>query len=376
MHIARHRVQQAFALAILFTTTTTIAPASAQPDAKAWSALQAKAKAEGTVVVAGPPVPPLRAGIVEGFKKAYGIDVNYLPLRGGEVVTRLERESKLGKVSIDVNLGSSSCWELARKGQVADMVPILVDPALADKSLWKDGKPRMVGATQDAGLPADFKCFLQLGEWVMTDLFVNSKMIKPGEIKSWKDLLKPEYKGKIVAFDPRRSGPGHTTVGYLQHKFGPAFLEKLYADQDVRLSTDVRQLAEWVARGTYPIGLSVVQSGVEVFRREGLPIERVFPEDGVGALTAGFSGIMKIKDAPNSAAADLLINWMASREAQIMYQDAMLEKSLRTDVGNGKVPEYVVPKPGVNYDFDASDPRNHYGATVPAVDALTKRLDR
>ena len=55
---------------------------------------------------------------------------------------------------------------------------------------------------------------------MMTDLFANTSIVKPSEIASWKDLLKPQYKGKIAAYDPRRSGPGQTPVGYLAALFG------------------------------------------------------------------------------------------------------------------------------------------------------------
>ena len=43
------------------------------------------------------------------------------------------------------------------------------------------------------------------------------------------------------------------------------------------LSADKRQLAEWVARGTYPIGVALDHTAVESFRTQGLPIARVFP---------------------------------------------------------------------------------------------------
>jgi hypothetical protein len=92
--------------------------------------------------------------------------------------------------------------------------------------------------------------------------------------QSWKDLLKPQYKGKIAVYDPRRSGPGQTPVGYLATLFGNDYLRELYVGQQVRLTADNRQLAEWVAHGEYPIGIGLVQFAVEIFRNPVSPSRR------------------------------------------------------------------------------------------------------
>jgi len=210
----------------------------------------------------------------------------------------------------------------------------------------------------------------------MTDLFVNTGVVKPGEVTSWKDLLKPQYKGKIAAFDPRRSGPGQTPVGYLAALFGNDFLDALYIGQQVKLTADNRQLAEWVARGDYPIGIALVQFAVEIYRKQGLPIERIFPKDGPGSLTGGFSVVMLIKNAPHPNAAQLFANWFASREAQTIYESQMMETSLRTDVSGTSLPDYVRPKTGIAYPVDDYSYEHFTRIRQPAIDRLQKELQR
>src|SRR5262249_19693352 len=222
-------------------------------------------------------------------------------------------------------------------------------------------------------MPQDYYCGIQTAEWVMTDLFVNPDIVRPEAIQSWRDLLRPEYRGKIASHDPRSAGPAQGPVAYLYTLFGEKYIEDLYHGQEVMLTTDGRQLAEWIARGTYPIGIAPVQAAVEPLRAEGLGIERVFPADGRGELVGGYGTAQKIKGGPNPNAAAVFMNWFASREGQEIWEQEMMETSLRTDVPH-KVPDYVIPKAGVDYPIDDYDVDYYFSKRVPAVARLQELL--
>jgi iron(III) transport system substrate-binding protein len=346
-------------------------------DPAAWAKLQKKAKEEGQVVLNGPPFPGLQNALTTAFDKRFGIELKYLGLNPGELIARVDTETKAHKVSIDADLGgTSTCWAMSPRGEIENMNGKLIDPAILKPGVWRDGGPRLNPPGPSPNLPADFRCSFQTAEWVMTDLFANTSIIKPGEITSWKDLLKPQYKGKIAAYDPRVSGPGQTPVGYLAGLFGDQYLKELYVGQDVKLTVDNRQLAEWVARGEYPIGIALVQFAVELFRRQGLPIARVFPKDGHGSLTGGFSVIMLIKHSPHPYAAQLLANWFGTREAQTIYEKEMMETSLRTDITGTNVPDYVRRKKGVAYPVNDYSYEHYTKVRMPAVRYMQKILHR
>jgi len=371
MHVLKWAVAGAVSGAML----SGVAAAQTADPAK-WAELQAKAKQEGQMVMTGPPFPGLRTAIIEAFGKRYGIQVNYIGANGGEIITRIDNESKAGKVSVDVNLGgSSTCWALVTRGWIENMNGKLIDPEVVDPKAWRKGAPKLTEPGPFTAGPSDFRCAFQTAEWVMTDLFVNTSIVKPGEIASWKDLLKPQYKGKIAAYDPRRAGPGQTPVGYLAALFGQDFLTQLYVGQQVKLTADNRQLAEWVARGEYPIGIALVQFAIETFKKQGLPLDRVYPQDGQGSVTGGFGVVMLVKNAPHPNAAQLFVNWLGSKEAQTIYQTQMMETSLRADI-DAPVPDYVRPKPGVAYPVDDYSWEHQSKIRIPAVQALSKELDR
>jgi len=346
-------------------------------DPAQWSALQTRAKKEGHLVVAGPPFPGLRIALTNAFNKRYGMIMTYLGMNAGEIITRVDTETKADKISIDADLGgTSTCWSMSARGEIENMNGKLIDPEILQPSVWRRGKPKLNEAGPTPGVGADFRCSLQTAEWVMTDLFANNEIIKSNEITSWKDLLKGEYKGKIAAFDPRRSGPGQTPVGYLAALFGNEFVRNLYLGQDVKLTADSRQLAEWVARGEYPIGIGLVQFAVEMYRKQGLPIERIFPKDGEGSLTGGFSVVMLIKHAPHPYAAQLFANWFASKEAQTIYETQMMETSLRKDITGVELPSYVRPKDAVTYPVDDYSYQHYANIRQPAIVKLTQELQR
>jgi len=262
---------------------------------------------------------------------------------------------------------------MAERGQIDDAKPLLVDPAITNPAVWRDGAMRLTKPSP--ALPKDFYCGLQTSEYVMTDLFVNSQMVPADAIQSWKDLLRPAFKGKIAANDPRQPGPGQTTFAYLQKLFGDGYLPELLLGQEVVLTADLRQLAEWVARGNYPIGIALVQATVEPLRAEHLPIERVFPSDGPGILTGGFGSVQKIKDGPHPRAAALFMNWFASREAQARHEREALEMSLRTDTPH-QVPDYVMPRAGTAYPINDYDPDYFFNDRAPAIARLQELLGR
>lgn len=368
-----------FLAAALNATVALVATASyAQTaDPAKWAELQTKAKQEGQLVLSGPPFPGLRTALSNAFSERYGITLTYLGMNAGEIITRVDTESKANKVSIDANLGgTSTCWAMSARGEIENMNGKLIDPEILQPAVWRLGKPKLNEPGPTPGVGADFSCSLQTAEWVMTDLFANTNIVKPNDIVSWRDLLKPEYKGKIAAFDPRRSGPGQTPVGYLAALFGNDFVRDLYLGQQVKLTADNRQLAEWVARGEYPIGIGLVQFAVEMYRKQGLPIERIFPKDGEGSLTGGFSVVMLIKNPPHPNAAQLFVNWFASKEAQTIYEAQMMETSLRKDISAAEVPSYVRPKEGVSYPVDDYSYKHYENIRQPAIEKLQQELQR
>src|SRR3712207_4390520 len=124
------------------------------------------------------------------------------------------------------------------------------------------------------------------------------------------------YRGLIAQDDPTVSGSGSNTAAFLAAKMGDDYIRRLYADQQTQFTRDRRQLSDWLGRGTYPIVVNPNDADVLApLYRDGFPIQLIpsLPEIPASA-TSGYGITFIVDKPPHPAAAQLLVNWLASRE--------------------------------------------------------------
>jgi iron(III) transport system substrate-binding protein len=306
----------------------------------AWQKTLAAARAEGKVVVTGRP--EIAEPFMTAFKRDTGITMEFLGGVGRDLNSRLEREMSTGNLTIDVMLSGANGVEYIARGLLDPIKPRLMLPGVTDPKNWVDGKLKWV---DNAG-----QYLLTPNEYLFGWPLFNTAGVKIDAIDTWQDLLRPEFKGKIASFDPRPGGPGQAAAAYLTDLFGIDWVKRLYVGQQVKLARNSDQLAEWVARDVYPIGLGTLAVEIERFRKGGIETLRVKQmRDGPGSVLGGSSVALLPKGAPHQNAATVFLNWYASQPAQTIFARVWQTPSRRTDVKVDSIPDYVVPKPGVKY---------------------------
>jgi iron(III) transport system substrate-binding protein len=211
-------------------------PAAASASGSAdWDGVVAAAKREGKVTVIGPVGDQLNAVLIDPFEKQYGITVDFTATPGNAATARINTERSAGQYNLDVLIAGSagSLDSLIPNKSPAPIEPELVLPEVKDPSNWRGNALPVIGPNHEIFVMTPY----QRGT-----LFYNSNLVKPDEIKSYKDLLDPKWTGKMYVDDPRRPGPGNATFifFYLQPDLGGDFVRAI-GKQNITILNDYQQ---------------------------------------------------------------------------------------------------------------------------------------
>ena len=185
----------------------------------------------------------------------------------------------------------------------------------------------------------------------------NTKLVNPGQIKSYWDFLDPRWKGKIVTLDPTMRGSVSGILQFIFHnpKLGVEFLRRFLSELELTATRDFRLLVDWLAVGKFSISALAPPNQVGIYeaKKLGLPVEIFDAEnfkEGIPLSTAG-GNMALFKNAPHPNAAKLAINWLLSREGQTAYQRKNPNtNSLRIDIPKaGVVPAHLRRLEKVDY---------------------------
>ena len=309
---------------------------------KEWNEILAAAKKEGKVVVAGRPNSVVRRELPHAFRARFGIPLEYIGRRSSGTVSKVMMERRSGLYTVDAFFGGTNTTFILYQGKALDSVrEVLILPDALNPSRWKKGKVWFID-------PED-KYILRLLYYKSAVLFINTRYVKPEEIKSARDLLSPKWKGKISAFDPTVRGSG-TAMMFL-HQLGEEFVKRLYVDQRPIISRKTRQLSDWLGRGTYPISLDGSTATVKQMQAEGIPVMNIWNvSDLPGRTTAGTGVVVLVNRAPHPNAARVFVNWIASKEGLEVYARAYGHATTRNDIDEASfLPVEEIPRPGVKY---------------------------
>jgi iron(III) transport system substrate-binding protein len=147
----------------------------------------------------------------------------------------------------------------------------------------------------------------------------NTKIIPAAEApKTWKDLLDPKWKGKLVTAHPGYSGVIATHVLALVQLHGWDYFKQLAQNKPMLVQSAVDP-SGIVASGERPIAADGGDYTFYQVKKKGNPVEIVFPKEGV-PLVVSPSAITSFAPHPN--AAKLFTDFIFSRDLQQVLADS------------------------------------------------------
>jgi iron(III) transport system substrate-binding protein len=208
------------------------------------------------------------------------------------LVNKVLTEARAGALRADVFFGGGSELQIFKKNNL--LAPYV--------------------SSETKGIPNDFRD--PEGYWTTVHLLemvtaYNTNAIRPSDLpKAYEDLLKPEFKGKMMMepFD-------YAWFATMQKFWGKdktiAFCRRLAA-QNIRFLTGHTNITNLVAAGEGSLGINVFAYRVSNLRKDGALINWV-PLDPVVTM---LESVALSKTGGNRKAAELLIDFMLSMEGQ------------------------------------------------------------
>jgi iron(III) transport system substrate-binding protein len=278
---------------------------------------------------------------IEAFQKDTKINVEWVRLSAGEVLTRLKAEAKNPQVS--VWFGGSAVEQIA--GRNAGLLAPYASPKakyLKTDTTLRDDDWYWTGIYFGA---IGFACNSQ---W-----FEKHKVAYP---TSWQDLLKPELKENVTIAYPYTSGTSFTTLASLVTLMGE---DKAY-DYWKKLDGNVKN---YTSAGSAPVtncGLGEVAVGIAFShdilakgKAKGYPVKMSFPKEGTGYEIGAIS---LVKGGPEPQLGKKFIDWMMTKRAQdLMQQWFRIPLNPAAEIADGAVKASEVKLVKLNSEWIGSN---------------------
>lgn len=266
------------------------APASAQ-DAKL---VEAAKKEGGKVVVYGSIENDTMDLIAAAFKKRTGLEVDYWRESANKVTDRVGAEFRAGKPQADVVLTTTSTMKLIQKDGLL---------AKYDSPSAKSFPKTVI----DPDLGPAYRS-------TVIGVVYNTNIVKPVEApKSLEDLVKPQYKGKVVFPDPSQHTTTAQWLNSLQKVIGKEkadkFIHDLAASKPLLVSS-LTPAGERITTGETPIGVAFLKN-VVFYGRKGVPLDYV----RLGKFLGDGQSITLAAKAPHPSAGKALIDYFLGEES-------------------------------------------------------------
>lgn len=249
------------------------------------------ARKEGRVVVYGSLEDEQLTAIKSSFEKKTGIIIDYWRASNAKVLDRAISEYRARKPLFDAILNNEDPMEIMLKEGI----------------LAKYDSPAAKNFSKDAIHP-------ELGvryRNVIVGIVYNSMVVKPGDApRSLDDLVKPQYRGKVVMPDPTQHSLTTQWLASLHKIMGKQkadkFIRDLAAARPV-LVESVSPAADRVVSGETPIAIAFVKFAYE-YGQKGAPVDYVRLGKMLG--DSHYVGISNKASHPNAAKAfvDFFLN--------------------------------------------------------------------
>ncbi|WP_315115622.1 ABC transporter substrate-binding protein [Clostridium intestinale] len=261
--------------------------------------------------------------VVEEFKKETGVQAEAVRMSSGEILGRIRAEKDNPKASVWYGGPADAFVQASEEGLLENYISKNASD-IPDKYKDKDGAW--------TGIYVGYLGFAS-----------NKKLLDEKGVKaptSWKDLLKPEFKGQVSIANPGSSGTAYTMLATMIQLMGEEEGLKYMKELNANIKSYEKSgtaPARMAGQGEVMVGISFLHDGIK-YREEGMKdLVLTAPVEGTG-YEIGSTAILK--GGPDQEAAKMFIDYVLTKEVQELgktvgsYQFLTNEKAVAPELAN------------------------------------------
>ena len=244
---------------------------------------------------------PLIAPIFAAYTKETGVPVKWLTDAAPVLIERLAAEGEATRADIFMAVDAGSLWQAAQRGVLQPIDSPVLEKAIPANLRDPDGQ------------------WFALSQRARTIVY-STERVKPAQLSTYEALADPQWKGKLCLRSSKKVYNQSLTATLLARS-GAEQTETVVQGWVANLAAppfaDDTLLVQAIAAGQCDVGIvNTYYLGRLLKDDPSLPVTVFWPNQADAGVHVNISGAGVVKHSKHKAAAQKLIEWLASDEAQ------------------------------------------------------------
>jgi len=248
--------------------------------------------------------------VFDRYSKETGVLVELLTDKEAALLVRLKSEGKNTPADLFITVDAGNLWQAAEEGVLKQ-----IDSEVLKKNIpahLRDAKGYWTGLSIRA-----------------RTLVYNTKRVKPGDLSTYEALGDPQWKGRLCLRTSNKVY-NQSMVAMMIHALGEKPTEDIVRSWVANLAapvfSDDTQVLEAVAAGQCDVGIvNTYYFGRLLRSKPDLPLALFWPNQNDRGVHVNISGAGVTLHSKRPEAAQRLLEWLSSAEAQNLFADDNLE---------------------------------------------------
>lgn len=276
----------------------------------ALSALAGTAQAADEIVVYSARIDELIKPVFDAYTAKTGTPIKFITDKEAPLLARLKAEGENTPADLLITVDAGNLWQAEQEGVL---------------------KP-LKSSTIEANIPAQYRS--STGAWTGLSLrartiFYSTERVKPEELSTYEALADKNWEGRLCLRTSKKVYNQSLTATLIE-AHGAAKTEEIVKGWVNNLATDVfaddTALLQAIDAGQCDVGITnTYYYGRLAKQQPGLKVKPFWPNQAGRGVHVNLSGAGVTQHAPHAEAAQQLLEWMTSPEAQSLFADVNQE---------------------------------------------------